>query len=436
MNNKIFLIAQREYATRVRKKSFIVMSILGPVLLLLLMVVPIWLASLGADHITVEIVDESGLFRGKFANTEKITFVYTNISLTEAKTELEKNKYEGILYIPNLELTNPQGITYFSDKSLSITSELNISRTISREIEEIRLAQLGIRKELLDSVKTKITLKTVQVGEDGEKSSSSGVATAVGYFGATLIYMFIFMYGTQVLRGVVEEKSNRIVEVLISSVKPFELMMGKILGIAAVALTQFLIWIVLSTTLSTAFNTAYKMDRFDNNEIETTLSQMENQADIKKATEIHQVYSSLKSLNIPLLVGAFCFFFLGSYLLYASLFAIIGAAIDNEADSQQLVLPITIPLIIAITLLSVVIQNPNGNIAFWASLVPFTSPVIMIARLPFGVPMWELLLSMALLIITFIGTTWVAGRVYRIGILMYGKRATFKELSKWAFYKL
>lgn len=438
--NKIALIAEREFMTRVRKRSFIIMSVLGPVLFAALIAVPIWIGKESSETLAIQVVDESKLFLDKFKDSENIKFSYTNGSIEESKkkfntnSEGKKKEFDGILHIPAIDLDNPKGIMYFSEKSLSAFTQGDIEKNIAQEIENQKLVRSGIDKNVLDKIRTKVNISTINLSEEGEKKSSSGAATIVGYVAAFLIYMFIFLYGSQVMRGVIEEKTTRIVEVIISSVKPFELMMGKILGIAGVALTQFLIWVVLSTVVSTVLSMVFGMDAAQVSPVgmganaQLPPSMQENPA--------NEMISSFYSLNLPLIIFCFGFYFLFGYLMYGALFGAVGSAVDNETDSQQLVLPITIPLILSIVMISAVLNNPNGSLAFWFSIIPLTSPVIMMVRLPFIGFTWELLLSMGLLVGGFIGATWVAARIYRVGILMHGKKPSFKELGKWLFYKV
>jgi ABC-2 type transport system permease protein len=263
----------------------------------------------------------------------------------------------------------------------------------------------------------------------------------VGYVSALLIYLFIFLYGVQVMRGVIEEKTNRIIEVVISSVKPFELMMGKILGIAFVGLTQFLLWVALSAAVSVAV-TNVVLPRLEKPATEKQLmekvdSSSEQAEKIKKDSgKLGKLVNALSTVNTPLILACFLFYFIGGYLLYSSLFAAIGAAVDNETDTQQFMMPVTIPLVMSFVVAQVILAHPESQMALWMSIIPFTSPIIMMVRLPFNPPAWQIALSMAMLILGFLGTTWLASRIYRVGILMYGKKVTYKELSKWLFYKL
>ncbi len=438
--SKITLIAEREFMTRVRKRSFIIMSILGPILFAALIVVPVWISRESSESIVIQVVDESKLFKSKFKDSENLKFAYTDGSLDESKKKFntdgkkEKREFDGILHIPQIDLETPKGITYFSEKSLSAFTQNDIEKNIAEEIENQKLVKSGIDKNVLDKIRTKIDIATINLSNEGEKKSSSGAATVIGYFSAFMIYMFIFLYGSQVMRGVIEEKTSRIVEVIISSVKPFELMMGKILGIAGVALTQFLIWVVLSSVVSAVVSSVFGLDA-------AQVSPMGMGANPQLPANLQdspaaEMVSGFYSLNLPLIVACFGFYFLFGYLMYGALFGAIGSAVDNETDSQQLVLPITIPLILSIVMISAVLNNPNGALAFWFSIIPLTSPVIMMVRLPFIGFTWDLVLSMVLLVAGFVGATWVAARIYRVGILMYGKKPSFKEIGKWLFYKV
>ncbi len=439
--SKIWLVAEREFMTRVRKRSFIIMSILGPILFAALIVVPVWIGKESVESITIEVIDESKLFENKLKESENLKFIYSNLSIDEAKknfneplSKSQERKVDGILYIPAIDLENPKGIIYFSEKSLSASTQSDIEKTLAQEMENQKLLRSGINKNVLESIRTKVNISTINLSEQGEKKSSSLAATLVGYIAAFLIYMFIFLYGSQVMRGVIEEKTNRIVEVIISSLKPFELMMGKILGIAGVALTQFLIWVVLSMVVTTVISNIFNLDASASQAMMNPEAQIPEE--LQKSNRAGEIWSEFFSLNIPLIVVAFGFYFLFGYLMYGALFGAIGSAVDNETDSQQLIFPVTIPLIISIVMISAVLNNPNGALAFWFSIIPLTSPVIMMVRLPFIGFSWELILSMVLLFAGFIGATWVAGRIYRVGILMYGKKPSFKELGKWLFYKM
>jgi len=431
---KIWLIFQREYLVRVRKKSFIIMTLLAPLLLAAIMVIPIFLATISDKSSTIAVLDESGLFTDKFPKSEKREYIPVQGNLESQKENFLKNNYTALLYIPKLDLDNPTGIRLYSKTNVSIDNKLAIESNLRKEIENLKYRQSGIDQAVLDKIKTPVSVSTVNISQEGEKDNNAFVTTGAGYAGAFLIYMFIFIYGVQIMRGVIEEKTNRIVEVIISSVKPFQLMMGKIIGIAAVGLTQFLLWVILSTVVTTAVTAVFR-DKLTTAQPDTVAEATNPAAMRTKATT--EVFKALDNLNVPLILGCFVFYFLGGYLLYGALFGAVGAAVDNETDTQQFMLPITIPLIMTFVVAqTVIIRNPDGAVAYWMSIIPFTSPIAMMLRIPFGVPVYELILSMALLILGFVGTTWLAARIYRVGILMYGKKVTYKELSKWVFYKV
>lgn len=432
--HKIWLIFQREYLVRVRKKSFIIMTLLAPLLLAALLVIPIFLATISDKADTIAVLDESGLFAGKFKQEDNRRYVPVRGSLEAAKQDFLKGDHTALLYIPRLDLDKPAGIRLYAKSNASITNKIAIEASLRKEIEAMKLQRSGLSPETIAGLKADINVATTNLSPEGEKDNNAMVTSAAAYVGAFLIYMFIFIYGVQIMRGVIEEKTNRIVEVIISSVKPFQLMMGKILGIAAVGLTQFLLWLILSTLVTTAVSSAFS-DELQASEQATVMAQA--QAANPQAQEIGQAMQALDNLNLPLILGCFVFYFLGGYLLYGALFGAVGAAVDNETDTQQFMLPITIPLILSFVVAqTVIIRNPDGPVAFWMSVIPFTSPISMMLRIPFGVPAWELALSMVLLVAGFVLTTWIAARIYRVGILMYGKKVNYRELSKWLFYKV
>ncbi len=443
--SKVSLIIQREYLTRVRKKSFIIMTILGPILMATLFVAPAMLADYNGNDIQrIRVIDESGLFNGKLAGNEKLVYEMDTMSLPVAKETFDPARHDAILYIPGNVINNTGSILLFTSKQPNINLVSAIEKTIQKEIENMKLQTRGIDRAMLDEIKTRVDINTRLLTDEGETDTSAELSTIVGMICGVLIYMFIFLYGAQVMRGVIEEKTSRIVEVIISSVRPFQLMMGKIVGIALVGLTQFILWIVLTLTISSIASQIF----FDKEVIQQQMQQRttamgtelpQNNSEDSQTEVVSQgaikVFSSMSSINFPLIIGAFIFFFLGGYLLYGALFAAIGAAVDGESDTQQFMLPITIPLILSFVIAQSVIQNPDSQLAFWFSIIPFTSPVVMMVRLPFGVPVLDMVLSAVLLIGGFIFTTWIAGRIYRTGILMYGKKVSWGELGKWLFYK-
>ena len=415
--HKIWLIIKREYLVRVRKKSFILMTILGPILMAALLIVPIYLADENQENRIIALNEDANY------NLEDSEFIhFTTIPTSEAellKTDFSESPFYALLY------TDGENFTLYSNQQISLSVSKSIERQLEQLIEHEKLKLLGIDLQILEDASTEINITTKIISEDGNTSNSQAEASmGIGFLSGILIYMFIFMYGTMVMRGVIEEKTSRIVEVIISSVKPFQLMMGKILGVALVGLTQFVLWILLTIIISTVAELAF----LDVNVMATEM----NSSD--QSVILAQVAEFTGGINLLQIFLAFIFYFLAGYLMYSALFAAVGSAVDAEADTQQFVLPITIPLILSFVLITPIMENPDGTLAFWMSMIPFTSPVIMMVRLPFGVANWELALSIGILIASFIATTWLAGRIYRTGILMYGKKATYKEIWKWLKY--
>ena len=445
--SKINLIIQREYLTRVKKKSFIIMSLVGPILIAALMIVPAWLASEDDDMQNIEVIDETGLFINELKGNEEVHFSYEFRSLGEAQKDLNNGgKYTAVLHIPKVVVTLPQTVQIFYKNKPKRSSINHMENEIAKVIENKKLEDLhNLSLDQISGLRPDVRIVANKLSADGTtEQSAGGLAVGVGFFLAFVIYLFIFLFGVQVMRGVIEEKTNRIVEVIISSVKPFQLMMGKIVGIAMVAITQVLIWIVLSSLIIVGVQQVFKDDLMASKKEQ--LQQMDEfnpatqEAKSSKKVTNNQSFAEemsekLGRINFPLIIGCFIFYFLGGYLLYGSLFAAIGSAVDSESDTQQFMFPITIPLILSIVIAQVVIDNPDGDLAFWTSIIPFTSPIIMMIRIPVGVVPWQLVLSMVSLILTFIGSTWMAGKIYRTGILMYGKKASFKELGKWIIRK-
>lgn len=437
--NKIILIIKREYLTRVKKKSFVVMTILGPLLMIGMIAAQIWISTMPEEKQSILVVDESKLFTGKLENTISQQFSYSNNSLASEQQQFYKGDYNMILYIP-ANIIDSQTIQLFYKKQPGMGMQDYISTTVTKKLEEMKLLASGIQPGQLAAIKTRLALKTTKIEKSGDfETKDSDVSMMLGFIGGILIYMFIFLYGAQVMRGVIEEKTNRIVEVIISSVKPFQLMMGKIIGIALVGLTQFLLWIVLTyggTAIAGKYIAGQRMEKnLKEQTFKSNIPQqkmMEEAAQQKSGDILSNVF---EQVNFTVMIFSFLFYFLGGYLLYGALFAAVGAAVDNEADTQQFMLPITIPLIFSFALAQNVMTNPESNLSFWLSIFPLTSPVIMMVRIPFGVPYTDLTISMLLLVGGFIGATYLSGKIYRTGILMYGKKTTYRELWKWLFYK-
>ena len=414
--HKIWLVIKREFLVRVRKKSFVIMTFLGPILLASILILPIYLANNSQEKRNIAVGYQKDF---QLEDNELLNFVTLPQSEVDSvKFNIKNSPYYALLII--------RDNTYSLYSNQQVT--LNVTNEIKRQIEHIlklnNLRSLGIDNETLKSAEQKINLETKIINKEGESTNShSEVSTGIGFLGGILIYMFIFMYGTMVMRGVIEEKTSRIVEVMISSLRPFQLMMGKIIGVALVGLTQFLLWIIFTVALSALAELALLNDTF------LATSSAENQSII-----ITQIKSFTSGINLIQIFLSFLFYFIAGYLMYSSLFAAVGSAVDAEADTQQFILPVTLPLILSFILIQPIMDNPEGSLAFWLSIIPFTSPVIMMVRLPFGVENWEIILSMTILVSTFIITTWLAGKIYRIGILMYGKKANIRELLKWIRY--
>jgi len=431
--NKIKLIIAREYLTRVKKKSFILMTLFGPLLMAGLMLVPYWIATRDKDLQRIEVIDETGMFIKMFDNTSELQFADGFRSIEKAKADLYSSDYTAILYIETVKKGGD--VTMFYKKQPGITTISKIERKIESVIRTAEMQRkFNISKEQVAEIQPNITVKAISIDSEGdEESKNVAIMTGIGFFAAILIYFFIFMYGIQIMRGVIEEKTSRIVEIIISSVKPFELMVGKIVGIALVGLTQFLLWSIFTGAIYSLIMSVFGVDA----------SSMSQSADMIKdagmpdvSNPLQMVNDGINSLPIFQIFISFLFYFIGGYLLYGALLAAIGSAVDSEADTQQFMLPVTIPLIFSFVVAQTVVDNPDGSMAFWLSLCPLTSPIIMMVRIPFGgVAAWELILSMVLLILGFLGATWVASKIYRTGILMYGKKITYQELWKWLFYK-
>jgi ABC-2 type transport system permease protein len=434
------------------------MTILGPLLFAGLTLAPTYFATLQDHEIKrIAVVDSSHLFTGKIANTELLQFDYkANVPIEKMKKSYKDEGYYAVLYIPHIVVNTPSAVELFSEKEPAWSIKEHISNSLGKELETQKMLSYNIDNldSILRTVKTRVEVRCIELSDGGtEKERNTTLNMIVGYISGLLIYFFVFLFGSQVMRGVIEEKTNRIIEVIVSSVKPFELMMGKIVGIAMVGLTQFIIWVLLTIGIvifsqkiffpelsKTPTEQVVSQDLMKSNTITNsdasqpaaTINTGETQ---EQTSEVKAVFDSFKMLNLSVLICSFLFFFLGGYLLYASLFAAIGSAVDNETDTQQFMLPVTIPLILAIIVMPNVIQNPDGALAYWFSIIPLTSPMVMMMRIPFGVPWVDVILSAVLLIVAFVFTTWMAGKIYRTGILMYGKKSDYREIWKWLKYR-
>jgi ABC-2 type transport system permease protein len=432
--NKLWLIIQREYLSRVQKKSFLLATLLTPLIFPAIIGIFLWLATEDntKDSLRIiEVVDENNLFF--IEGSDQYAFSFSKSSLEDAKTLVQNGERYGFLYIPRITLSNPSGITLYTTQSPSLGLIAFVESSIKRRVEEQRLYEAGIDPKILDTYRTKVSLQSITLTSGGkEQISSAEINYIIGFVAGILIYLFIFMYGNQIMQGVIEEKSNRIVEILISSIKPFPLMLGKIAGIGAVGLTQFAIWVILITGLTTVVTGLFgtKMPQQQLLELQTQTGSSESS--IASPHELAGIFEVLQGIDFFTILILFTFYFIAGYLLYGAFFAAIGSAVESPSEAQQFVFPITIPLIASYMGLFVfVLNDPDSLISFWLSIIPLTSPIAMMGRVSFGVPTWELSLSMTLLIAGFISTTWIAGKIYRIGILSHGTKVNYRTIWKW-----
>lgn len=442
--SKISLIIQREYTTRVRKKSFLVISILGPILFAGLIFIPALLDSTKNENQRVVVVDETKSLCGILESNATVhyDYGYCNIDVAAVKKIFADSAHVSVLYIPKTEQIIQVQLYSKDDPGIDVVSAIEYQ--LNNILERAKMKENNLDQKTIDAVKSNVQVQDIVNNQE----TNAGYNMALGYAASFLIYLFIFMYSVQVMRGVMEEKINRIVEVIISSVRPFQLMMGKVIGVGLVGFTQFLIWVILGFGVYYSGSSYFQSQEINpkNAQVEQTYKkgmpvQNDNSnasAKIEKkdiAGAFDSVDNMLRSTNWILIIGGFLFYFLGGYILYSALFAAIGSAIDQETETQQFMLPVTAPLILSIVVMGSIITNPHSGVAVWFSIIPFTSPIAMMARLPFGIPIWQLIVSMILLVASIFGTVWLAGRIYRIGLLMYGKKVTYKELGKWLFYK-
>jgi ABC-2 type transport system permease protein len=448
--NKVSVIIKREYLTRVRKKSFIIMTILAPLLMAsLVIIMPLMMLSGDKDYKKIAVVEEGTTqFTNVIADTDDEDFVYlsTGTDINNLIKSFDTAGYYGVLFISPKALNSP---IFYSKKQPAIGLLDHISGSLEKEIEKTKLKQYNIENldSILKQIRTSVNPVTKIVDSAGATTeTSTGIAMALAYIGGFLMYMLVFMFGAQVMRGVIEEKVSRVVEVIVSSVKPAQLMMGKIIGIALVGLTQFMIWIILTITTVAIVKTTV-LNKAGTPEVTQNITQSvltQDKTQTPSVNEVSQIspqldefsrlFDNAMNQNWPLIIFCFIFYFITGYLLYASVFAAIGSAVDNETETQQFMLPVTLPILLALMVAMGTMQNPESAIAFWFSIIPLTSPIVMMARIPFGVPGWQIILSMTLMVITFLAFVWMAAKVYRTGILMYGKKSSWKEIWKWLRY--
>ncbi|WP_295897181.1 ABC transporter permease [uncultured Alistipes sp.] len=437
--SNISIIIGREFNERVRKKSFIITTLLMPVLMLVLMAAPALIMNFSKGELKrIAVIDESGLVAPALESNEEIAYEPTSLTTDEARREL--TDFFGVLYIGSDILQNSSNVRLYANSSTSLSIESDITGQIERilEAEKLKNYHIDNLQQILDEVKTTVTLQTFRNDksqEEDAQSQSSAVATATGYILGFVLYMFLLIYGSMVMQSVIEEKNNRVLEVIVSSVRPFELMMGKILGVAAVAVVQVLIWGVLIVVAgSVVMPQLMPADAMAS--VQAMQQGMPDAAMGGMDSDMLQIVAALTDLGyIVKIFVCLLLFIVGGYLLYSAMFAAVGSAVDNVQDASQLQMPVTLPIILALLMMIAVIKDPNSPLAFWFSLIPFTSPVVMMARIPYGIPAWEVALSLVLLYASFVAMVWLAGKIYRVGIFMYGKKPTFRELLKWMKYK-
>jgi len=435
--NKIWLIIQREYLSRVRKKSFLITTLLVPVIFVLFYAAIIGISITGSSETQkVAIIDEGNLFSGNVPSNknEKISYAFiSHETETGFKTKYKDKGYSSFLFIPKMDVLHPTGIILHSPAAISLSTKSKIENKLNNAIEARRMAEAQIDPEKYKAINSDISIDNTVDSEKGGKKSVAGVAFAVSFAAGILIYMILLIYGTMVMRGVMEEKTSRIAEVIVSSVKPFQLMLGKIIGIGGVGLTQFFIWIVLMFVLQSIIPLLFPAV-FHN-----MADQGMNAAAASSggpASMLMNITEGIRALNITRIVLCFIFYFIGGYLMYASLFAAVGSVVsEDQQEAQQLVFPIMMPIIVGFVIMTKAASDPNSSLAIFGSLFPLTSPIVMMGRITYDVPWWQLALSMFLLITCFLLFTWMTAKIYRTGILMYGKKVTWREMSKWAFRK-
>ena len=450
--NKTAIIIRREYITRVRKKSFLIMTFLTPFLFALIFIIPaLVMTNEDKDFKKIAVIEDgSDLFTNVIPDTKDTDFEYLEgVKLNDIKNNFAELGYYGVLYISPDLVANPDAIQLISRKQPPIGLLDHISGSLEKEIEKQKLLAYNIENldEILRTINTSVRVQTIKMDETGSaRETSTGISMALAYIGGFLMYMLVFMFGSMVMRGVIEEKTNRIVEVIVSSVKPVQLMLGKIIGVALVGLTQFALWIVLTLALVMVVKTNLLPEgameqlqqlpqSFAEADQATAAGSAGTTVTAEQLTEFQQIFAGALSMPWGLIIFSFVFYFLTGYLLYASLFAAIGSAVDNETETQQFMLPVTIPIILGLVVAMGTMQNPESSLSFWFSIIPLTSPIMMMARIPFDVPAWEIALSMGLMLLTIVGAVWMAAKIYRTGILMYGKKTSYKELWKWLTYK-
>lgn len=445
--SQLGIIIGREFNDRVRKKSFILTTVLVPLLLVALMAVPTLLMLYTSSHTKhISVIDESGIILPSLKSNEEILFAPTDLSLEEARRQTD---IFGVLWIGDDILTNVNNVKLYTNSSSSMMLEESIESQMSKVIEQEKLKSYNIENldQIMREVKTSVILQTfrndLESSEEGVgevRSQSAGASFAISYILAFVLYMFLLIYGQMVMQAVIEEKNTRVLDVLVTSARPFQLMLGKILGVASVAVVQVVIWAVMVFGVGSLCMSALLPEVMDGEQMEQLAQMQQGTLDVATvdadALETMQLFATFTDMGYLMMIFVYLLLFLvGGYLLYSAMFAAVGASVDNVMDAGQLTTPITLPIILALMIMFVVMKDPNSSLAFWCSIIPFTSPIVMMARIPAGIPTWEPILSLVVLYATIVLMVWMASKIYRIGILMHGKKPTFKELMKWVTYK-
>lgn len=431
--NNLKLIIKREFIARVRNRTFVVMTFLSPLIVIAMGFLITWLATLNNDEIRkVAFFDETGVFGSDFKDSEDIDYIdYSSLSLNDAKDSVVIKKLDGLLYIPK-KLTNKElasSIQFFAEEAPNITILNTIEKVIGNKLTNQNFKEKGLDLDVIEDSKAKVNIQIENFSGEKTSKMSNYVKMIFGGAAGYFLMMFIIIYGNMVMRSVIEEKSNRIIEIIISSVKPLQLMMGKILGTSFAGILQFLIWVILGGILLTVASSVFGIEPQPVGVDSAMMLQENNQQ------EIQLVLQDIMKLPLGTLVFSFFIYFIGGYFLYSAIYAAIGAAVDSETDSQQFMLPIILPLMLGIYVgFFSVIENPHGTVSTVFSMIPLTSPIVMLMRIPFGVPWWQVLISIFLLVASILFITWLAAKIYRVGILMYGKKPSYKELFKWMKY--
>ena len=436
--DKIWIILEREYLERVKKKSFILSTILTPLIFPLFIAITVFvLTTEEKEERVIALLDKNNFIEDSTRIRGDI-FLHTDNDISEIQNMIDEGEIYGALEIPEFDIYEPKDLRFYSKNVPSGDLISGIESLVENKIRELKIQDLKLNEESLDKLRTRITMETYSVDKEAEgvsdeigvKQSNSDLAFGLGYFNGFLIYMFVFIYGSFILQSVLDEKTSKVVEIIVSSIKPTQLMMGKVLGVGAVAFTQIFIWIILVTSISTFTSMYFGINSYETTQIVQTEQEVNNSKEIVKS-----IYDMFAAVDIKKTVLIFLIYFLGGFFLYGAFFAAIGSAVDNLQDANQFTLPISLPIIASLMFMGIVLNNPEGNASFFLSMFPLTSPILMMARLAFGVPDWQLILSIMILIISVVVALWFAGRIYRVGILTSGSKITYKLIWKWFIMK-